>query len=680
MPDPLNPLSGFQAAPTDSFFVLRDCRELFQRRLVEIARAAGIVMPPIVEAWRDALGEAHDELASQAQRAGFEQAAGLTASRITLMGEDDLELEIRIGEITKRLGDIGGTALWKVHLRYMTLLRRPEMDKADNPVGPEAIANGLWALCRQSGGSLDSRFAYLDRLEGQFRERLPAFYDEINDLFARHGVEPAQVLAGSARVAGSPAVPAVTNAANPLAALHGVVGGPGRLNAPVGGEATLSAATLAMLNQVLARLNAVDLPALAAAATAANPAGPASLRDLPAAELGFAPGGAEATALDTLGRIFAVIFARPDLPDAVKAAIGRLQIPLLKVAIVDAAFFAEEAHPARCLVNGLGRAALGMPLRAGREHPLCARIEALAEAAAVCLGQEPAAVAKVLADVAALIAERDAAADTAAQSFLPLAFQQERQFKALAAAGRWAADLDPGRELPPAIGRFVNDHWLRVMQAAWLAGEEAGNAWQEGAATIADLLWSIEPKPGMEERKRLAGLVPGLLRRLNRSLDDIGVSQAERAPFLDACFALQTASLRGPAAGGSGSAADLAASAAPGEAPPLLRTLELAGRRLLCLQLPDDGRSVYRLVGAPWALGDWLQVRLPGEGEPRCGRLAWLSPQTGAALLANPDWSDAVLVTPAVIERQLRAGEARVASATALFDSAAEQALRQLRG
>lgn len=684
MPDPLNPPPGSQAAPTDSFFVLRDCRELFRSRLTEIARAAGVAMPHILEAWRNALGEGYDELASQAQRAGFEQAAGLTASRITLMCEDDLELEIRIGEITKRLADIGGTALWKAHLRYMALLRRPEMAKEDNPVGPEAIALGLWAICRESGGSLENRFTLLERLEGQFRTGLPLFYDELNDLLARRGVGAAlmqPVLSGNARAATGTAAPGSPEVAgNPLAALHGAISGQGRPGAPAAGEVTLGAATLAMLNQLLARLGSIDLAALPAVPVMTNPTGQATLRDLKAAELGLAPGGAEASALDTLAHIFEAIFARPDLPDAVKAAFGRLQIPLLKVAVVDATFFADAEHPARRLVNGLGRAVLGLPLRAGREHPLCARLDGLAEAAAACLGKEPAALATVLTEVNALIGEREAAADAATQSFLPLALEQERTFKALAAAVQWAANLGQERELPPAIGRFVDDHWVHVMQAAWLAGGETGAPWQEAAATIVDLLWSIEPKPGPEERKRLAGLVPGLLQRINRGLDGIGVSQEKRAPFLDACFALQTAALRGAAAGGSLGAANMAASMSPGEAMPLLKTLELAGRRLLCLQLPGDGRSVYRLAGAPWALGDWLRIRLPGEAEPRCGRLGWLSPQTGAALLANPDWSDVVLVTPAIIEQQLRAGEARVASAAALFDSAAEQALRQLLG
>lgn len=54
-----------------------------------------------------------------------------------------------------------------------------------------------------------------------------------------------------------------------------------------------------------------------------------------------------AIALDTLSLIFDAIFATPDLPDAVKAIVSRLQIPLPKVAILDDTFFANTQHPAR---------------------------------------------------------------------------------------------------------------------------------------------------------------------------------------------------------------------------------------------------------------------------------------------------------------------------------------------
>ena len=673
---------GFQAATTDAFFVLRDCRELFQRRLVEIARSAGIVVPPVLEAWRKALGEGHDELASQAQRAGFEQAAGLTASRITLMGDDDLELEIRIGEITKRLADIGGTALWKAHLRYMALLRRPEMAKEENPVGPEAIALGLWAVCRESGGTLDSRKAVLARLEEQMREALPSFYNEINDLLAHHGIGPSQA---QPTVTGSGARPgaasASAGAANPLAALHGTLASQGQPGAAAaGGDVSLSAASLAMLNQLLARLSALDLAAPAPTA-AGEAAGQPVLGKLKAAELGIAQGGAEAIALDTLARIFEAILARPELPDAVKAALGRLQIPLLKVAILDAGFFAAADHPARRLVNGIGRAALGLPRNAGREHPVCARLDQIASAASEGLEKGQGGLDTVLADLAALIAERDAVAEAAVSPFLPLALEQERSFKATAAAGRWVDSLATQQTLPPEIDAFLNEHWLRVMQAAWLDGGEEGERWRADAATVADLLWSIEPKPDLEERKRLAGLVPSLLRRLNAGLDAIGVAQEAREPFLDACFALQTAALRGPGAAAARPPAALSAGALHDSVgAPWLKAIELAGRRLLCLYLPGDGRSPNApRPSMPWALGDWVQLTLAGEDSARYGRFSWVSPNSGSVLLTNPDWADAVALTPAAADLLLRAGEAALASSVALFDSAAEQALRQLQ-
>ena len=42
------------------------------------------------------------------------------------------------------------------------------------------------------------------------------------------------------------------------------------------------------------------------------------------------------------------------IPDAIKALIGRLQIPILKVAILDKKFFSNKTHPTRKLLDSLG--------------------------------------------------------------------------------------------------------------------------------------------------------------------------------------------------------------------------------------------------------------------------------------------------------------------------------------
>lgn len=102
MSDPIESPNTAPVAARDPFFVLRDCRDLMQRRLTDIARLAGVSSPQLLAAYAREIGEAHDELASSSRADGFEQTAGLTASRISLVGNDDLELEIRIGDIDRK--------------------------------------------------------------------------------------------------------------------------------------------------------------------------------------------------------------------------------------------------------------------------------------------------------------------------------------------------------------------------------------------------------------------------------------------------------------------------------------------------------------------------------------------------------------------------------------------------
>ena len=65
---------------------------------------------------------------------------------------------------------------------------------------------------------------------------------------------------------------------------------------------------------------------------------------------------ADSATVDLISMLFDVIFEDEDLPDRAKALIARLQIPLLKVAIIDPKLFEDKAHPARKLLNALTEA------------------------------------------------------------------------------------------------------------------------------------------------------------------------------------------------------------------------------------------------------------------------------------------------------------------------------------
>ena len=76
--------------------------------------------------------------------------------------------------------------------------------------------------------------------------------------------------------------------------------------------------------------------------------------------------------------------------------------------------------------------------------------------------------------------------------------------------------------------------------------------------------------------------------------------------------------------------------------------------------------------------GDWLAFRLP-DHEAHCGLICWQGAPFDTVVLFNNAWSYAIALSPALLEQQLRSGEARIVSNDALFDEAAQRALGQLR-
>jgi len=660
----------------DPFFVLRDARTLIEKHIAEIARNAGGISADAAAAFARAIGDAHDELAHDRQSDGFDSAEGLTASRLTLMCDADLELDIRIGDISRRIAERCASPLWRAHQRYMTLLGRPDMAPDGNPAGAESLAAGLWAACEASDAGREQKEALLDRIEPALVGELPVMYEALNDLLASHGIEPAQPKiiqqASSPRReagAGGSGMPPDGAAADTLSALQRMLGAqqgsPAAASGTVPtGALALNAATLVMLNQLNARLEQLQ----SSGATLAD--GGDRPQALKAADLDLPAGAPESVALDTLGAIFEAIFEIWDLPDTVKTAIGRLQIPLLRLAICDTSLFSDSNHPARRLINAMGRAALGLPRDIARAHPISSRLWTLAGSVSETLQGDPAVLTAPLAELDALIAERDASIIAAAAPFIAHLQGRVAAASARDAAANWLRETAQ-RPTAAEFHTFFAEYWVRAMAQAARNGTD-GAAWRDAAAVADDLIWSVQPKADPDERKKLAGLVPGLLRRLNAGLDGIGVSHEERKPFLDACFDLQTASLRGaPPPAKAAQTPALSAEALPDSEPVdgglTLRHLALA---------PAGGGMAWRGSTTWLQTGQWLQLAGVNGDTPLVGLVAWIG-KPDNVLLVNPDWGFALATSAACLDDKRRRNEVTVASSRAIFDEATGRALRR---
>ena len=676
----------------DAFDTLRNCRSLFLKHLGALLQDSHLISGHAIAAIQQGAGAYFDEVIASDQRVSFaEEAHGLTASRITLLAEDDLELGIRLDNMTARLFERTGDLLWKLHLRFVTLLRRPDLPKSDNPVGPKSICRGLDAMFSAAGAStLDQKLELLDRIETYLGQNLPALYAELNDLLERAGVnaaQPAIITSPDSPTAARETAPALSS--NALQALQQALAAnlaPAAGLAPAGSGAAASLLSQSALEQLMFRLEALErmgrfgppvIPGSQAPGEpmmpdlfAENPA-PSAPKIIRSAELGIPKTASESLAIDTLAMIFEAILDDPELPDALKGAIASLQIKLLKVAMKDSSLFTDAGHPARRVIDRMAEAALGLPLDVPTRHPVCARLLELASALRSKPGSDPADFTPTITALDVLIDDRRQRMLTGAAPYRPLLETLDRRDRL---AGQLAVVIERcfDAQPPAAIGRFIDQTWRRVLREI---GQEHGpdsRVWQEYVAAIDGLIWSVQPKNDAEERKQLAQRVPGILKVLRAGMARVGLTAAEQEDFLDTCFELQTQALRaGPLPDGSAPEAFIRPA-------PRLPEAAVAGQladgnlALATFDYPEHRPPPSRAPA--WCEGDWLAFRM-ADGTPQIARLCATSPGGQRLLLLNPEQTVALAMHPAILDSQLREGIATIRSGQSLFDHAAGRAL-----
>lgn len=661
---------------------------MFLDRLVRTVGAAGVAASAI-ETLRATAAKGFDELTAENARSGFALANSLTASQIRLVDDNQLELSLRLGDLSRRLSDDCWTGTHRFHLRFVTLIDRPVLRMADNPLAPEAVCRALADMFGTMDLAHQATLSLLGAIELHLERELPPLYADANELLALNHIAPArsQIVTTEPRPGAKRATTtdAEGNTGDAMAALQQAVlsrlqpdrrapGGSVDLGAwaGAGGDAAVAGSLAPRFEQIMAHLDQwqaqdqADLFGEVAEEPVENP-----LRALKSSDEIARLRAQDTVALDVLAELFEALFDDARLSDAVKAAVARLQIPVLKAAIIGPTFFTDPEHPARALMEDMSRATIGLGPEADGEHPVCAELQRIAAGIQFEFHRDPEVFARYGAELESFMAYRNHDLQGSAQGFIALAKTQEAHDLAARAAWRLVASRTaavPSR----AIADFLREHWTQVLAADWLAGGEGGTAWREDVSVLEDLLWSLEPKSGVEERTHLGQLVPTLLRQIKLSMDRVGVNAEVRAPFLDACFALQAAAIRGKTVTAPASPATAADMAGHDK----VVVLQADGLTLNALCPADPDARVSSDHVRELVIGDWVEFMLP-DGALRCGRLCWISPELGNPLFMNSSWDCAISVARPVIERQLATAQASTGSTLSFFENAIEKALHK---
>jgi len=407
------------------------------------------------------------------------------------------------------------------------------------------------------------------------------------------------------------------------------------------------------------------------------------LRDLQESPLGSKANQLEAMTIELVAMLFDFIFETKDLPDSIKALIGRLQMPVLRAAMLDGAFFSKKSHPSRLLVNALAHAGIGWSPTMGHEDPLYRKIESIVHRVLEEFSEDIGLFDELRADLEKFLEEEDKSAEAQIQSTAEEIDQRDRLEIAQSVAHAEVELRLRQHPTPTFLATFLREQWMETLTQRYLRDGETSEGWTSALATLDDLIWSVQPKRETEERKRLVAMLRNLLKRLQGGLVNIPWEPGGREQFMTNLVEAHAAAVKPSlAAAPMPTTAVAEAAAAAAEEATAKGDVETAAKaRKLAEAMapapappppepaPEAPQDRFAEIAATLDRGMWVEFE--GEdGQLAFAKLAWVSPLRGTYLFTNRQGQKAVSLSADELAERFRNDRARLVEAEPLVDRA----------
>lgn len=251
--------------------------------------------------------------------------------------------------------------------------------------------------------------------------------------------------------------------------------------------------------------------------------------------------------INLMSLLFDHILGDKDLPVAMKALIGRLQIPLLKVAIIDKRFFNDADHPARRLLNALARAGIGWSSRDPRGDVLYAQIERVVLRILNDFSSDVGLFVELHAEFTAFFDMQRNREEVADKRTRETEEGRARADLARAMVQQTLTRRMAGKQLPPVAVRLLQDAWRNVLYINCLKEGTESESWRQAVKVVDAVVWSVLPQPGPEWLARLQALAPKLLNSVRKGLASVNYDSLARDELTRDLAAVHAELLRGQA-------------------------------------------------------------------------------------------------------------------------------------
>lgn len=248
--------------------------------------------------------------------------------------------------------------------------------------------------------------------------------------------------------------------------------------------------------------------------------------------------------IEIVGMLFDHVLQDEQVPAEIKAVLSRLQFPVLKVALVDADFFASGTHPARRLIDRLASTAVGWEPYGDENQRYKKELERVVLQVQERFDKDLGLFEQLLKEFDAFIAEMPTReTDPVARAKRALEEAEKREVLVINTTIQVRRAFEHV-ELEQYLREFLVGPWVQALVSATLRDEQTPGFSKAFRQSIHDMVWSVQPKISADERKRLVALIPGMTRVLRDGMAMIQMTEREQQDFLKNLMASHAVAVR----------------------------------------------------------------------------------------------------------------------------------------
>lgn len=538
-------LASFFDRADDALFELADRSgsNLDQTAYFDAMRELRLRRKAMVVSILQYVSQAFNEIGKFQPRQGARSLDDIDEDSLSLLDHSQLEQQVAIDNLINKLRNRYTEQIRLLTVRVEHLVSGIELKDAQMPLSPEIICGGVAEACADLDIDIRAKLVVLKLFDRLLADTLGDFYKEANRTLITEGVMPDMKRPPTGKV--PPRSGQHTSGVS--SAPTGAVG----QGSPAGEGQGMSQthATFSELSALLHRGDGgsasgggsagegyIDTDRLMARLTEAQSNSrqwgdgavvPLNEQLQPILRSGdgksLSVGQVDSDVINLVSMLFDFILEDRQLHPVMKALIGRLQIPVLKVALSDKNFFNRGGHPVRKLLNELALSAIGWAeKKAGQRDPLRDKIESVVDRVLNEFTTDVSLFEELLKDFSHFTDLDRRRRELVEQRLRDAEEGRARQERASQVVGGLVQELTEQRDIPEPVAGLLSEAWTKYLQWVILREGEESDRWQHARNLTEQLVWSVDPRPVNDStRGDLLRAIPAIVDDLRKALHEI---------------------------------------------------------------------------------------------------------------------------------------------------------------